>query len=256
MNLITKNEMFLLEEIVKKNFSSKYKESVLGVLWTILSPLLMMALFTIIFSTIFGRNIENFPVYFLCGWCLFMFFNAAINASMNSLKGNKPILQKTPAPKHIFVLGSIISEFLTFIIMFILLIIVMIITRAPFYFPTMFFSVIPVISLVIMVSGLGFMLSIVCVYYTDVRHLWTVISMMLMYASGIFYPMEIIPEPYRQYLCLNPLYWAIDQFRACIYNGYVPQLGYILNLLLLSLIIFVLGIIIFKKYENKSILKF
>ena len=256
MRFIKKNEIFLLEVIVKKNFLSKYKDSVLGILWTVLSPLLMMALFTIIFSTIFSRNIENFPVYFLCGWCLFMFFNASISAAMNSLKGNKHILQRTPAPKYIFVLGSIISEFLTFIIMFILLLSVMLITRAPFYFPTMLFSVIPVISLVILTSGLGFMLSIVCVYYTDIRHLWTVISMMLMYASGIFYPMEIIPEPYRQYLCLNPLYWAIDQFRAGMYSGYVPQLGDILNLLLFSLIIFVIGIIIFKKYENRIALKF
>ena len=73
MRLIKKNDMFLLEEIVKKNFSSKYKESLLGVMWTILSPLLMMALFTIVFSTLFSRNIDNFAVYFLCGWCLFHF---------------------------------------------------------------------------------------------------------------------------------------------------------------------------------------
>ena len=79
MSFIKKNEIFLLSVIVKKNFSSKYKDSVLGILWTVLSPLLIMVLFTIIFSTIFERNIENFPVYFLCGWCLYMFFNTSIN---------------------------------------------------------------------------------------------------------------------------------------------------------------------------------
>ena len=256
MRFIKKNEIFLLEEIVKKNFSAKYKESVLGILWTVLSPLLMMALFTIIFSTIFSRNIENFPVYFLCGWCLFMFFNASITSSMDSLKGNKHILQRTPAPKYVFILGSIISEFLNFIIMFVILVVVMFITRAPFYFPTLLFSIIPIISLIIMVCGLGFMLSIVCVYYTDVRHLWSVISLMVMYASAIFYPMSIIPDPYRQYLILNPLYWAIDQFRCCLYGGIIPQVNYMINLLLLSLIIFIFGIIIFKKYENRVMMKF
>ena len=256
MKFITRNEIFLLEEIVKKNFSSKYKDSVLGIFWTILNPLLLMALFTICFSTIFGRNIENFPVYFLCGWCAFSFFTTAISASMNSLKGNKNILQRTPAPKYIFVLGAVISELLNYIIMLILLGIVMIFTHAPFYFPTILFSVIPIISLLVMITGLGLMLSVVCGYYTDVIHLWNVVSLMIMYASAIFYPMSIIPEQYRQFLILNPLYWIIDQLRCFIYFGIFPQRLYIFNSLLLSMIIFVFGVIIFKKYESKKTMKF
>ena len=256
MSSIKKNDIFLLEEIVKKNFSSKYKDSVLGVLWTILSPLLMMALFTIIFSTIFGRNIENFPVYFLCGWCLFQFFNASISSSMNALKGNKSILQRTPAPKYIFVLGGILSEFLNYLIMLILLVIIMFITHATFHFPIIFCSIIPVILLFIMIVGLGLMLSIACVYYTDIKHLWKVISMMFMYASAIFYPMSIIPEPFRGYMMLNPLYWVIDQFRCFVYQGIVPNAINLVNLLLLSLIILIFGIIVFKKYEDKVVTKF
>ena len=256
MSSIKKNDIFLLEEIVKKNFSSKYKDSVLGVMWTILSPLLMMALFTIIFSTIFGRNIENFPVYFLSGWCLFQFFNAAISASMDSLRGNKSILQRTPAPKYIFVLGAILSEFLNYLIMLILLVVVMFITHATFHFPIIFCSIIPIISLFVMIVGLGLMLSIACVFYTDIRHLWTVISMMLMYASAIFYPMDIIPEPFKGYMLLNPLYWAINQFRCFVYQGTVPDGFNLINLLLLSLIILICGIIVFKKYEGKVVTKF
>lgn len=256
MNSIKKNDLFLLEEIVKKNFSSKYKESVLGVLWTILSPLLMMALFTIIFSTIFGRNINNYAVYFLCGWCLFQFFTTSISASMDALRGNKAILQRTPAPKYIFVLGGILSEFLNYLIMLILLVIIMFITHATFHFPIIFCTIIPVISLFIMIVGLGLMLSIACVYYTDIRHLWSVISMMLMYASAIFYPMDIIPEPFREYMMLNPLYWVIDQFRCFVYLGIVPNGINLINLLLLSLIILIFGIIVFKKYEDKVVTKF
>lgn len=256
MNLIKKNDLFLLEEIVKKNFSSKYKESVLGVMWTILSPLLMMALFTIIFSTLFGRTIDNFAVYFLSGWCLFQFFNASISGSMNALKGNKAILQRTPAPKYIFVLGAILSEFLNYLIMLILLVIIMFITHATFHFPIIFCSIIPIILLFIMNVGLGLMLSIACVYYTDIRHLWTVMSMMFMYASAIFYPMEIIPEPFRGYMMLNPLYWAINQFRCFAYQGIAPNGLNLINFLLLSLIILICGIIIFKKYEDKVVTKF
>lgn len=256
MNFIKKNDLFLLEEIVKRNFSSKYKDSVLGILWTILSPLLMMALFTIIFSTIFGSRIENFQVYFLCGWCLFNFFTSSITASMNSLKGNKNILQRTPAPKFIFILGGIISELLNLIIMLILLVIVMFITHAPFHTSIMIFSVIPLISLLIMITGLGLTLSVACVYYSDIQHLWGVVSIMLMYASAIFYPMSIIPEGYRQYLLLNPFFWIVDQFRCFTYYGIIPQLGYVINSLLISTIILVIGIIIFKKYERNVTMKF
>lgn len=256
MKFIKKNEIFLLEEIIKKNFSAKYKESVLGILWTILSPLLLMALFTIIFSTIFKRNIDNFPVYFLCGWCVFNFFSGTVTVTMNSIKGNKTILQRTAAPKYIFVIGGIISEFLNFIIMFILLLCAMIVTGAPFYFPVMLLSIIPVISLLIMVTGLGLMLSIACVYYTDIQHLWTVLSMMLMYASGIFYPMSIIPEPYHQYLILNPIFWIIDQFRCFIYHGIIPDIGYLTNSLLLSAIILIIGIIVFKTFERRITMAF
>ena len=256
MSLFKNNELFLLEQIVKKNFLSRYKDSVLGIFWTILNPLLMMALFTIIFSTIFGRNIENYSVYFLCGWCIFNFFSGVISISMNVLKGNKSILQRNPAPKYIFVIGTVISEFINFLIMMALLVCVMIVTQAPFHLPVMLFSIIPIISLLIMVTGLGLIFSIVCVYYTDVRHLWGVVSMMLMYASALFYPMSIIPEPYRQYLVLNPLYWIIEQFRSLVYYGTFPPISAIVNSILLSIIILVFGVIVFKKYEGKVAMKF
>lgn len=256
MSLIKKNEIFLLEEIVKKNFTSKYKGSVLGIFWTILSPLLMMVLFTIIFSTLFKRNIANYPVYFLSGWCLFIFFSNAIGWSMNSLRGNRNILLRTPAPKYIFILGSVLSEFLNFLIMMLLLIGIMIITHAPFYWSTIPFAIIPVLSLLIMLIGLGLILSVACVYYTDIQHLWAVVSMMFMYASCIFFPITIIPEPFRSYLALNPLYWIIDQFRCFVYSGVFPQTVDMINSILLSLIILVLGIIIFKKYESKITMKF
>ena len=214
-----------------------------------------MALFTIIFSTIFGRNINNFSVYFLCGWCIFNYFSSSVSQSMVALKNNKGILQRTPAPKYIFVLAAVISEFLNYLIMFVILIAVMIVTGAPFYL-TSLFSFIPIISLSIMVTGLGLILSIVCVYYTDVQHLWAVVSLMILYASAIFYPMEIVPEPYRHYMMLNPVYWIIDQFRCFMYQGVIPSVHYVANSLLLSLIILVLGIIVFVTYEYKVAMKF
>ena len=256
MSLIKKNEIFLLGVIVKKNFSSKYKDSVLGIFWTILRPLLLMLLFTIIFSTIFKKSIENFQVYFLSGWCMFMFFSSTITASMNSLKANKNILLKTPVPRYIFILGSVISEFLNFLITMILLAGVMIVTQAPLYWELLPISIMSIVSLEIMMTGLGLILSVACVYYTDIQHLWSVMSMMLMYGTCIFYPISIIPEPFNQYLMLNPLLWAVEQFRSSVFYGTAPQMLNVVNLLLLSVIILVVGMIIFKKYEMKISMRF
>lgn len=256
MSLINNNTIFLLEEIVKKNFAAKYKGSVLGIMWSVLKPLLIMILLTIIFSTLFGGRIENYPVYFLSGKCIFDFFTAATNVSMMSLKGNVNILKRTAAPKVIFTLGGIISEFINFIITLIILIVVMMVTKAPFYLGTSFFAIIPIFSLIMIIVGAGLILSVLCVYFSDIQHLWGVITYMLMYASAIFYPMSIIPDPYHQFMILNPIFWVIDQFRLIVLWGTIPSIRNTINLILLAAIILVLGIIVFKKFEKKLTLKF
>ena len=255
MKLIYKNK-FLFEEIVKKNFASKYKGSVLGILWSVLRPLLTMILITIIFSALFKTSIENYPVYFLSGKCIYDFFSFATSNSLNAIYGNQNILKRTPAPKNMFVLGGITSELINFIITLAILVAVMIATNAKFYFTTMLLSIIPIISLLMMITGIGLILSIFSVYYNDIQHLWGVITLMGMYASSIFYPMEIIPEPYYSYLILNPMYWVIDQFRCLALYGTIPDVLNIINLILISTITLILGIIIFKKFEKKVTMKF
>lgn len=256
MELFKKNELFLLEEIVRKNFASKYKDSVLGIFWSVLKPLLIMVILTIVFSTLFKGSVDNYPVYLLAGRCIYDFFSGSIGLSMNAISNNKNILKRTPAPKYIFILGSMISEFFNFIIGLVILLGVMIVTNTPFYLNVMIFSVIPIFFAFIMFTGISLMLSIIRVYYTDVYHLWGVVTMFMTYASAIFYPMDIIPEPFHRYMILNPLYWIIDQFRCFIYQGVFPSLIYIVNLVLLSLIIFIIGVIIFKKYEKSVAMKF
>lgn len=256
MKLINKEDYFLLQEVIYRNFASKYKGSVLGILWSVLKPLGIMIVLTIVFSTLFHGRIENYPVYILSGKCVFDFFSGSIGVSMNSIYGNRNILQKTAAPKFIFVIGSIISEFINFIITLVILVGVMIVTNATFYFTIIPFSIIPIASAFIMFTGIGLALSIVRVYYTDIQHLWGIITQMMFYASAIFYPMEIIPEPFHQFLILNPVFWIVDQFRAFGIYGTIPNIIYIINLILLSLIIFVFGMIIFSKYEKYVALKF
>lgn len=256
MNSIDKNKLFLLEQVVRKNFSSRYKDSVLGILWSVLQPLLMVILLTIVFSTMFSRSIENFPVYLMAGRTMFRGFTATVGESIGAIKGNANIIQKTAAPKYIFILGSIISSLIDFGISFLLLIGLMIVTGATFPVHTIPLAIIPIISLLIMATGASFIMSILNVYYSDIRHLWTVVVQLIMYASALFYPMDHIPMYYRRWLLLNPVFWIIDQFRDFFVYGQMHNLLNIVNSLLLSAIILVFGIILYKKYEKRATMHF
>ena len=255
MKFINEKDLFLLEEVVRKNFSAKYKDSVLGILWSVVYPLSMTIVITVVFSTMLGRGIDNYPVYLLAGRCVFFYFVTTVGSTMNVIRSNKNILKKTASPKYIFVLGAVISEFLNSLITFMLLIVVMIVTNAPLHL-TMFFAFIPVIPLIMMVTGFGFFMSVISVYYSDVRHMWRVISQLLLYSSALFYSMDKVPEPFHQYLILSPLYWLIEQFRDFVVYGIIPNSVNIINSYLISAIILVLGIIIFKKYEGNLLMQF
>ena len=251
MNILNTNHLFLLHELVKKNFSSKYKDSSLGILWSLLRPLLIMMVFTIVFSTVFGRSIKNYPVYYLVGRTVLDFFNGSITSSMNALRGNRNILIQTAAPKHIFVLASVITEFLNYLISLILVVGVMIATHAPFYFNTIPYMIIPVISLIMMTTGFSLVVSILAVYYSDIIHLWGVVSLLILYTSAIFYPMDIISEPFRSYAILSPVFWIIDQVRDYVYLGTMHSVSNTINSMLLSIIILLFGIIVFRAYRDR-----
>jgi lipopolysaccharide transport system permease protein len=248
------SENFLLKQLIKKNFISKYKDSIIGIFWSFLNPLLTMILLTAIFSTIFSGNINNYPVYFLTGRCIFDFFNFGTKSAMDSLKTNKNILNKVFVNRYIFPISSVSSEFLNFLISLIILVLVMFFTNSHFYFSSIF-VVIPILSLVLLITGVGLILSIIRSYFTDIKYLYNVFTMLLMYASALFYPIEIIPVPIRQYIELNPIYLIIDQFRDFLMYGNMVGITDIINIFLFSLIVLIIGIAVFKKYQKKITLE-
>lgn len=248
------SENFLLRQIIRKNFTSKYKDSVIGVLWSFLNPLIEMALLTAIFSTIFARSIENFPVYFLTGRIVVNFFNSGTKIAMNSIKSNRGILNKIFVPRYIFALGGICSEFLNFLMSIVVLIAMMIVTQAPFY-PMALFSIIPIGILFILITGVGLMLAIVCTKFSDIAYLYKIFTSLLVYACAIFYPITRVPQPIRGYMELNPVYGVIAQFRCFVMEGHFPPTSLMLYTFTCSFIILIIGIIIFYKYQNRITLE-
>lgn len=255
MNFLNKNNLFLLEELVKKNFSVRYKDSYLGILWTVISPLLTMIILTIVFSTIFDKTIENYPVYLLAGRSVFRYFSGTCGSSMSVLRSNTNILLQKSVPKYIFILATLISEFIDLLICMVLLCLVMIATGAQFHY-TIPLAIIPLISLLIITTGASLILSVFSVYYKDVIYLWKAFTQLLMYGSAIFYPVDIIPEPFHSIIILNPLLWIIQQFRLLFVYGKFPDLLNIINSYLISIILLIIGIIVFKKYEKRITMQF
>ena len=245
---------FLLKELVKRDFTSKYKESVLGIIWSFINPLCIMLIFTAIFSVLFRYQIKNFPVYVLTGKIFFDFFIAATTGAMASIRGNAPILKKIYVPRYMFALGSVCYEGINFLISLLILFGVMALTGAPFQITTIF-AIIPFILLILMIMGVGLILAVLNTYFSDVGYMYSIFSLLLMYASALFYPMEIVPANIQMIFTLNPLYIAITCFRDTIMYGIFPNISSLLYLAIFSIMMFSVGFLLFRIHEKKLLLE-
>ena len=245
---------FLLKQLVKRDFTTKYKESVLGIIWSFLNPLLIMIVFTVIFSVLFRRQIHNFPVYFLTGKIIYDFFVAATKGAMNSIRRNRGILTKIFVPRYMFAMGSICYEFINFLITLIILVGVMVATGEHFHL-MMLASIIPFTFIIIMILGVGLLLAVLNTYFSDISHFYSVFTLILMYASALFYPMEIVPADIQIIFTLNPLYVAITCFRDTMIYNVFPEISSLLYLAIFSVMLFAVGFLLFKIHEKKLVLK-
>ncbi|PAV06431.1 ABC transporter [Methanobacterium bryantii] len=244
---------YLLVELVKRDIKIKYRRSVLGIFWSFLNPLLMMIVLTLIFSTIFKRNIENFPVYLLTGKIVFDFYAGGSIAAMKSIKRNASIIKKVYVPKYMYSLSSVLSNFVTFALSLIVLFGVMIVTNAPFTIYILF-AILPIFLLLLFTIGVGLILASITVFFRDIEHLYDVFITMLLYGSAIFYPVEIIPESYRFLFELNPVFALISLCRDSFTYGRIFELNTLLYASVVSVVLFILGILLFYKYQDKFIL--
>lgn len=213
----------LLKLLIKRDFVSRYRKSVLGVLWSLLNPLLTMLIMTMVFSYIFRFQIENFPIYLLSGQLIFSFFNESTTLMMGSIIENASIIKKVYVPKYIFPLSRILSSLVNLGFSFCAFILVFIITRAPFHW-TIFLSPIPILYLFVFSLGVGLFLSSLAVFFRDLTYLYGVSITLLIYLTPIFYPVEILPEWVQKVVGLNPLYHFVSYFRSVALYGIIPDL--------------------------------
>lgn len=243
----------LLWEFVKKDIKLKYRNSFLGIIWSMLNPLLIMIVLTFLFSTLFKNKIPNFPVYCLAGRLIYDFFAQSTNQSMTSITSKSSLIKKIYVPKYLYPLSRIISSFIIFLISLIPLIIIMFVTKVKITAVAML-SFYPLICLFFISLGIGLVLATVNVFFRDMQHLYSVVLMIIMYASAIFYSADIIDPRYVLILNLNPIFPVIKVFRDCVLYGKITAVNSWILCSIYAGISLILGLIIFYKKQDKFIL--
>lgn len=213
----------LLQMMVKRDFVSRYRKSVLGVLWSLLNPLLTMLVMTMVFSYLFKNQIENYPVYLLSGQIIFGFFSESTNQAMGSVIASEAIIKKVYVPKYIFPLARVASSLVNLMFSLIAFMLVFIITRAPFQW-TMLLLPVPIIYTFVFSLGIGMLLSSLAVFFRDLTYLYGIFLTLLTYLTPLFYPINILPERLQPFMGMNPLYQFVDYFRSLALRGTVPGL--------------------------------
>jgi len=203
----------LFFQLVARDIKNKYRNSVLGYLWSILNPLLIMIVKILVFSNLFARGVQHFPIYLIIGYLLFHYMSSATSQSITSVTGNSGLLKKVYVPKYIFTLSTVTSELIVYFLSLIALIIVIIATKAPLSI-SFLLVIIPIIQIYIFCIGLGLFLAQATVFFRDVVHIWSVVTTAWMFLSAIFYPVDILPDWLKTLVIkYNPLFFYITQFR-------------------------------------------
>ena len=244
----------LLKELVNRDVKLKYRRSFLGYLWSILNPLLIMIVMTLIFSAMFQRNIDNYPIYLLTGRMMFEFLTTSTNAAMKSVTGNAALLKKTYVPKYIFTLAKVTSCMVDLVFSLGALLIVMIVTRSPFHWQILLVPLV-ILQIYIFCCGLGFLLAELNVFFRDMQHIYKAITTAWMYLTPIFYPIESLPESLGTAIrLLNPLYYYVAQFRDMVLFGRLPSFQVFWGGWLMAFLMLLFGLWMFQRNKDRFIL--
>ena len=244
----------LLKLLVSRDIKLKYRRSFLGYLWSVLNPLMIMIIMTIVFSTMFSRNIENFPVYLFCGQLLFNYMNNSTHQAIFSITSNAALLKKTYVPKFIFTVSKITSGMVDLVFSLGALVIVMVATRARFTWYILLFPLV-IVQLYMFCVGLGLFLAQANVFFKDSQFIYNAVTTAWMYLTPIFYPLEALPEWLIWFVKhLNPMYFYVGQFRDLVYVGTMPGPVITIAGWSAAIIMLVIGLWSFSKSEDNFIL--
>jgi ABC-2 type transport system permease protein len=240
----------LIWHLVQRDLRVRYRRSTLGLLWTMLQPLLMMLILHVVFSHAFRVELYSYPVYALAGILFWNFFSQSIVASMNSLRGNAPILSKLPVPKAVFPVATVISGVVNLALAMVPLLAILLVTGHPLSWSLLFLPV-SILLAGLFTLGAGLLLSPLAVFFSDVVELVTVLLTLCMYLTPIFYPMSIVPDSFRWLVRFNPIRSILEVFRDPIYFGKIPPAQHLAVCAAVALVALALGALAFRRSSDR-----
>lgn len=242
----------LLRNLVTRDVKKRYKRSVLGFLWVMLDPLLMMFVFYFVFSGLFGNKVGNYTAYVITGITMWQLFAQGTQVSSMAFINNRSILNKLYMPKSIFPLSVVVSSLIHFIFAMVPLFIVILFSGTDLSNNILF---IPFVVFLIFLFALGISLSIatLAVFFHDVVYIYDVILLAWMYLSAIFYPLSIMPEKFQSLMFINPVFHYISLFRAALYDDTISMTGHFIYGTVFAVLSLLFGWIIYYKNRDKII---
>lgn len=240
---------YLLKQLVLRDFKIKYKASVLGVFWSFLNPLLMTLVYHLVFSNLFSSQ-ENFVVYLMTGTVLFNYVSESTTLGLNAIVGNAGLITKVYIPKFIYPLSKVLSSAINLVISMIPMMVLMLLTHLPFTKGLLLLPIL-VFLLILFCTGLSCILSTCMVFFRDTQFLWSVLLLMWNFLSPVFYPESIIPSSIIGIYRMNPLYQYMNFMRSIVLYGTAPDPGCFGYCLAASLISLGIGLLVFRKHQNK-----
>jgi lipopolysaccharide transport system permease protein len=240
----------LLYNLTSKELKLKYRNSVLGFLWSFLNPILMLLVYTIAFKFIMRQNIKNFTVFLLCGLLPWNFFVASVMGSTNSIVGNANLIKKVYFPREIIPLSIIFSNFINFVITLVILFGAVLFTGLRLGLPLIVLPIVLLLLLGISI-GLSLILSAFNVLYRDISHLVEVLFNLWMYLTPIVYPLTYLNghKIAKKLIMLNPMTLVVECIRSVLYTNTFPYYLYIVILIVLDIVLIFIGCIVFRKVE-------
>lgn len=239
-----------LKQSVLRDLRTKYKRSVLGYCWTMLHPLAMMIILSIVFSNIMRISITDYAVFLFAGLLPWGYFNSTVLMSLNNIRQNSRLIGQIPVPKYIFIVSLTVSNLVNLLLAIVPLLLVMLATGRPVAWTVLTFPAM-ILPLYLLTTGVSLMLATSNVFFDDTFHLSEVALQALYFLSPVLYSRDLLPPSLVSWLTLNPLFTQIECIRTIFYDARLPELQTYIICLGVSLVVLISGLMIFRRSEDK-----
>jgi len=236
----------LLQLLIANRIKTRYKRSVLGVVWTLLNPLLNTLVLTIAFSQIFRFNVPNYAIYILSGLLFWNFFSQSTNDAMDTLVWGSSLIKRIYVPRTIFAVSVVGNGLINYLLALIPLGLIMVFMRHP-YSLSLVTLPLAILILAMFTLGMGLLVSTVAVFFVDFVYIFNVLLSVWFYLTPIIYPLSIIPSRYLPFIRLNPLLHLLELFHTLIYAAKMPPISLWLFTFMMALITLIAGWLIFTR---------